>query len=98
MIVTLRKVLTHRGTHFGGNENPVAISGRLQPPANDLFRNTSGIVWCPDRITICSVDQIPASIHIRTEDRLRSGLIGAPAKLHGSQSDGRDQKSRISER
>src|SRR5580704_9617991 len=50
MIVALRKILTHRGTHFRRDQNPVAVSGRLQPSPNNLFGDTSWIVWSPDRV------------------------------------------------
>src|ERR1700676_1344365 len=97
MIVSLRKVLTHCSTTFRSHQNSVAVPGRLQPPANDLFGNTSRIVRSPYRVTICRVDQISARIHIRTEDSVRRCLIGAPAKLHGSESDRGDKEPRISE-
>src|SRR5580704_766216 len=97
MIVSLRKVLTHCSTNFGSHQNSVAVPGRLQPPANDLLGNASRIVRSPYRVTICRVDQIPARIHIRTEDSVRRCLIGAPAELHGSKSDRGDKKPRISE-
>src|ERR1700730_8905722 len=97
MVVSLRKVLTHGRTNFRSHQYSVTVPGRLQPPANDLFGNTSRIVRSPYRVTICRVDQISARIHIRTEDSVRRCLIGAPAELHGSKSDRGDKKPRIPE-
>ena len=98
MIVTLRKVLTHRGTYFRRHQHSVSVPGRVQPSADNLFRNTSWIVRGPDRVTIGRVDQIPPGIHVRTEDFMRCGFIGTPSKLHGSKTDRGDQEPRISER
>src|SRR5260370_40371032 len=97
MIVSLRKVLPHGSTTFRSHQNSVAVPGRLEPPANNLFGNTSRIVRSPDRVTICRVDQISTRIHIRTEDSVRRYLIGAPAELHGSKTNRGYQKPRISE-
>ena len=70
----------HFEADLGGEDDAVAVAGRLQPPPDDRLRLAAGVTGCPRRVDVGGVDQVAAAGDERVEDAERPRLVDGPAE------------------
>jgi hypothetical protein len=90
----------HRLVHLGGQDDPVAASASLQPPADGLLRDAVPLLHVRrlrPAVDVGGVEEVDARVERRVHDSEAGRLVDEVPEVHGPEADPADQQTRAAQ-